>query len=191
MSNSIATSDLAALFANLDIDEAKVTEAVKALETEAPTVVEETPVAKKEAESIHPVKKPEGRSDRDLNEKQIEILENNHNLVVFEEDTDNFIRISKTGKVSGTSDRRPIAGTFGAQLNRRAYIKEGITKVVKNQTKLVPDIKEDKHGNWIMDDKGKFPKTLTFSNSVNVPMENGHQLKLELTAFYGKARKTS
>lgn len=191
MSNSIATSDLAALFANLDIDEAKVTEAVKALETEAPTVVEETPVAKKEAESIHPVKKPEGRSDRDLNEKQIEILENNHNLVVFEDDTDIFIRISKTGKVSGTSDRRPIAGTFGAQLNRRAYIKEGITKVVKNQTKLVPDIKEDKHGNWIMDDKGKFPKTLTFSNSVNVPMENGHQLKLELTAFYGKARKTS
>ena len=159
MSNSIATSDLAALFANLDIDEAKVTEAVKALETEAPTVVEETPVAKKEAESIHPVKKPEGRSDRDLNEKQIEILENNHNLVVFEDDTDIFIRISKTGKVSGTSDRRPIAGTFGAQLNRRAYIKEGITKVVKNQTKLVPDIKEDKHGNWIMDDKGKFPKT--------------------------------
>ena len=191
MSNSIATSDLAALFANLDIDEAKVTEAVKALETEAPTVVEETPVAKKEAESIHPVKKPEGRSDRDLNEKQIEILENNHNLVVFEDDTDIFIRISKTGKVSGTSDRRPIAGTFGAQLNRRAYIKEGITKVFKNQTKLVPDIKEDKHGNWIMDDKGKFPKTLTFSNSVNVPMENGHQLKLELTAFYGKARKTS
>ena len=191
MSNSIATSDLAALFANLDIDEAKVTEAVKALETEAPTVVEETPVAKKEAESIHPVKKPEGRSDRDLNEKQIEILENNHNLVVFEDDTDIFIRISKTGKVSGTSDRRPIAGTFGAQLNRRAYIKEGITKVVKNQTKLVPDIKEDKHGNWIMDDKGKFPKTLTFSNSVNVPRENGHQLKLELTAFYGKARKTS
>ena len=191
MSNSIATSDLAALFANLDIDEAKVTEAVKALETEAPTVVEETPVAKKEAESIHPVKKPEGRSDRDLNEKQIEILENNHNLVVFEDDTDIFIRISKTGKVSGTSDRRPIAGTFGAQLNRRAYIREGITKVVKNQTKLVPDIKEDKHGNWIMDDKGKFPKTLTFSNSVNVPMENGHQLKLELTAFYGKARKTS
>ena len=191
MSNSIATSDLAALFANLDIDEAKVTEAVKALETEAPTVVEETPVAKKEAESIHPVKKPEGRSDRDLNEKQIEILENNHNLVVFYDDPDIFIRISKTGKVSGTSDRRPIAGTFGAQLNRRAYIKEGITKVVKNQTKLVPDIKEDKHGNWIMDDKGKFPKTLTFSNSVNVPMENGHQLKLELTAFYGKARKTS
>ena len=191
MSNSIATSDLAALFANLDIDEAKVTEAVKALETEAPTVVEETPVAKKEAESIHPVKKPEGRSDRDLNEKQIEILENNHNLVVFEDDTDIFIRISKTGKGSGTSDRRTIAGTFGAQLNRRAYIKEGITKVVKNQTKLVPDIKEDKHGNWIMDDKGKFPKTLTFSNSVNVPMENGHQLKLELTAFYGKARKTS
>ena len=191
MSNSIATSDLAALFANLDIDEAKVTEAVKALETEAPTVVEETPVAKKEAESIHPVKKPEGRSDRDLNEKQIEILKDDHNLVVFEDDTDIFIRISKTGKVSGTSDRRPIAGTFGAQLNRRAYIKEGITKVVKNQTKLVPDIKEDKHGNWIMDDKGKFPKTLTFSNSVNVPMENGHQLKHELTAFYGKARKTS
>ena len=190
MSNSIATSDLAALFANLDIDEAKVTEAVKALETEAPAVVEETPV-KKESDSIHPVKKPEGRSDRDLNEKQTEILENDHNLVVFEDDTDIFIRINKTGKVSGANDRRPICGTFGAQLNRRAYIKEGITKVVKNQTKLVPDIKEDKHGNWIMDDKGKFPKTLTFSNAVTVPMENGHQLKLELTAFYGKARKTS
>ena len=190
MSNSIATSDLAALFANLDIDEAKVTEAVKALETEAPAVVEETPV-KKESDSIHPVKKPEGRSDRDLNEKQTEILENDHNLVVFEDDTDIFIRINKTGKVSGSNDRRPICGTFGAQLNRRAYIKEGITKVVKNQTKLVPDIKEDKHGNWIMDDKAKFPKTLTFSNAVTVPMENGHQLKLELTAFYGKARKTS
>lgn len=189
MSNSIATSDLAALFANLDVDTKK--EVTKALETEAPAVVEETPVAKKEAESIHPVKKPEGRSDRDLNEKQIEILENNHNLVVFEDDTDIFIRINKSSKVSGSNDRRPIAGTYGAQLNRRAYIKEGITKVVRNQTKLVPDIKEDKEGNWIMDDKGKLPKTLTFSNSVNVPMENGHQLKLELTAFYGKARKTS
>ena len=93
MSNSIATSDLAALFANLDIDEAKVTEAVKALETEAPAVVEETPV-KKESDSIHPVKKPEGRSDRDLNEKQTEILENDHNLVVFEDDSDIFIRIN-------------------------------------------------------------------------------------------------
>ena len=158
-----------------------------------PAVVEETPAPTvEEKPSIFPVKEnPDGRSDRDFNEKQIQQLEGNHNLVVFEDDTDVYIKISKTSKVSGSSDRRPIAGTYGAQLNKRAYIKEGITKVVKNQTKLVPDIKEDKNGNWIMDEKGKFPKTLTFSNAVNVPMENGHQLKLEITAFYGKAKKNS
>ena len=158
-----------------------------------PAVVEETPAPTvEEKPSIFPVKEnPDGRSDRDFNEKQIQQLEGNHNLVVFENDTDVYIKISKTSKVSGSSDRRPIAGTYGAQLNKRAYIKEGITKVVKNQTKLVPDIKEDKNGNWIMDEKGKFPKTLTFSNAVNVPMENGHQLKLEITAFYGKAKKNS
>ena len=147
---------------------------------------EAPPVKMPEVDSIFPVKEnPDGRSDRDFNEKQIQQLEGNHNLVVFEDDTDVYIKISKTSKVSGSSDRRPIAGT------KRAYIKEGITKVVKNQTKLVPDIKEDKNGNWIMDEKGKFPKTLTFSNAVNVPMENNHQLKLEITAFYGKARKNS
>ena len=158
-----------------------------------PAVVEETPAPTvEEKPSIFPVKEnPDGRSDRDFNEKQIQQLEGNHNLVVFENDTDVYIKISKTSKVSGSSDRRPIAGTYGAQLNKRAYIKEGITKVVKNQTKLVPDLKEDKNGNWIMDEKGKFPKTLTFSNAVNVPMENGHQLKLEITAFYGKAKKNS
>lgn len=153
---------------------------------------EAPPVKMPDVDSIFPVKEnPDGRSDRDFNEKQIQQLEGNHNLVVFEDDTDVYIKISKTSKVSGSSDRRPIAGTYGAQLNKRAYIKEGITKVVKNQTKLVPDIKEDKNGNWIMDEKGKFPKTLTFSNAVNVPMENNHQLKLEITAFYGKARKNS
>ena len=106
-----------------------------------PAVVEETPAPTvEEKPSIFPVKEnPDGRSDRDFNEKQIQQLEGNHNLVVFENDTDVYIKISKTSKVSGSSDRRPIAGTYGAQLNKRAYIKEGITKVVKNQTKLVPD----------------------------------------------------
>lgn len=165
--------------------------------TDVPTVVEETPTPTVEEKpsskpSIFPVKEnPDGRSDRDFNEKQIELLAKDHNLVIFEDDNKVYVAFDKTGKVSGSSDRRPIAGTYGAQLNKRAYIKEGISKVVKNQTKLVPDIKEDRNGHWIMDEKGKFPKTLTFSNAVNVPMENGYQLKLEITAFYGKAKKNS
>ena len=152
---------------------------------------EAPPVKMPDVDSIFPVKEnPDGRSSRDFNEKQHQLLQSDSNLAVYEDDDHCYIRISKTEKVSGQSPLRPTAGTSCSQLNRKAYIASGVTKVVKGQVRQVDHLKEGPDSKWVKVN-GKYPKVTTFDNTVTVPMENGYQLRLDLAAWYGKAKKNS